>query len=223
MKPKLRLYDLLILLPAGLPFAYLAWRYPQMPVTVPAHFNIDGHVDKWGPKSGLWGMLAITSGISVLLYVLVRFLPKLGFRKDPRNSAGLYTKIIVAVVMFLGIINCLIVNAAEKGSFDIGGAFPVVLGFFFALIGNLMYNIKPNYFIGVRTPWTLKNETTWRKTHQLAGKIWFAGGILMAVTSLFLPSRMVIYLLIAGLFILALIPVVYSYTFYKSLDKSTHH
>ncbi len=222
MKPRLHLYDLFLLLPVAAPFVYLAYRYPHLPASVPVHFNIDGTANRFGNKQELWGILAITGGISILLYLLIRFLPKIDPKKAPRNPDMVYNKIIIAVILLLSIINCLIIHAADKGAFDIGGAFPVVVGVFFAVIGNLMHNIKPNYFIGIRTPWTLENEATWRKTHQLAGKIWFAGGLSIALISLLLPARIAAYLSIAGVVVLAVIPVIYSYFFYKSLEKDTH-
>ena len=60
-------------------------------------------------------------------------------------------------------------------------------GLLFAFMGNLMHNIKPNYFAGVRTPWTLEDPDTWRATHRLAGKLWFGGGIFVTIAVLVLP------------------------------------
>jgi uncharacterized membrane protein len=223
MKPKLHVADLLVLLLAGLPFLYLAYLYPHLPVSVPTHFNITGKADAFGDKSSLWLILAITGGVSILVYLLIRFLPKIDPKKGARYSGNVNNKIGVLVILLLSTINFLIIHAAEKGAFDLGGVFPVVMGLFFAVMGNFMYNIKPNYFIGIRTPWTLENEETWRRTHQLAGKIWFVGGLVIAAVSLVLPARISPYFLIAAILLLAFIPIVYSYVFFKSLQKKINH
>ena len=66
--------------------------------------------------------------------------------------------------------------------------FPLI-GLLFAFLGNYFKTIKPNYFIGIRTPWTLENEEVWKKTHLIGGKLWFVGGLLMALTFV-LPNEM---------------------------------
>jgi uncharacterized membrane protein len=64
------------------------------------------------------------------------------------------------------------------------------MGAFFAVLGNYMHSIKPNYFVGFRTPWTLESEDNWRKTHQLVSKVWVPGGLLIiSGTSFLLPFK----------------------------------
>ena len=223
MKPKLHFYDLLILLPVALPFVYLAFAYTRLPAIVPVHFGIDGKADRYCNKSSLWEVAAILAGISILLFILIRFIPKIDPKKSLRNPPAVYNKISILIVLLFSVINCFLVYSAQKGALNIGNVFPSIIGLFLAVMGNLMNNIKPNYFVGIRTPWTLENEMTWRKTHQLAGKIWVAGGLAIAVISLLVPVRVAFYVLIAGTVVLAVIPVVYSYIFFKSLNKKTNH
>jgi uncharacterized membrane protein len=219
MKPKLHFYDLLILLPVALPFVYLAYVYTRLPAIVPVHFGIDGRADRYGNKSGLWEVAAILAGISILLFILIRLIPKIDPKKSPRNPSDVYNKISILVVLLFSVINCFLVYSAEKGAFNIGNIFAAIMGLFLAVMGNLMHNIKPNYFVGICTPWTLENEMTWRKTHQLAGKIWVAGGLAIATISLLVPDRIAIYVLTAGTVILGIVPVVYSYISFKSPDN----
>jgi len=89
------------------------------------------------------------------------------------------------------------------------------VGLLFAVVGNYMYNIKPNYFAGIRLPWTLENEDNWKKTHMLAGKLWFAGGLLVALTALFLPDKIALIFTFSIIILLTIIPTVYSYRLYK--------
>ena len=88
-------------------------------------------------------------------------------------------------------------------------------GLLFAFMGNLMHSIKPNYFAGVRTPWTLEDPDTWRATHRLAGKLWFGGGVFVTIVVLVLPVKAGLIVFVSMIVLLALIPVIYSYTYYK--------
>ena len=91
----------------------------------------------------------------------------------------------------------------------------VAMGLLFALIGNNMYNIKPNYFAGLRLPWTLENEDNWRRTHHLGGRLWFFGGLIFACNSIVVNNAMIGYVGVALLAILIIIPIFYSYKLYK--------
>ena len=86
--------------------------------------------------------------------------------------------------------------------------------------GNFMHSIKPNYFVGVRVPWTLEDPENWRATHQLASKLWLAGGALLILLSLLLPAKYVPVALLAIIALLVLIPVSYSYLFFRKHHRS---
>jgi immunity protein, SdpI family len=78
-----------------------------------------------------------------------------------------------------------------------------------------MHNIKPNYFAGFRLPWTLENADNWRKTHLLGGKLWFVGGLLIAVICLILPPAASMVAFYSIMTVVVIIPAVYSYRLYK--------
>lgn len=90
------------------------------------------------------------------------------------------------------------------------------ISLFFIIFGNYMGNIRPNWFVGIRTPWTMDNEEVWRKTHQLAGKLWFSGGIAALIFS-FVLTKYFNYWFIPLLFTITLIPIIYSYLLYKKI------
>jgi len=98
----------------------------------------------------------------------------------------------------------------------------VAMGLLFALLGNNMYNLQPNYFAGLRLPWTLENEDNWKKTHHLAGRLWFFGGIFFAGMALLLNIEWLSYASIVILSVLVLIPVFYSYNLYRKQTKNSH-
>jgi uncharacterized membrane protein len=222
MKTKFHFSEILIFIIAGLPFAYLAYIYPALPSTIATHFGADGKPNAFGDKSSLWTIISITGVISILTYLLMRFLPKIDPKRSAKYSAAAFNKIGVALVLFLCLLNCFIINASQKNAFSFANVIPILIGIFFAFMGNLMPTLKANYFAGIRTPWTLESEDTWRKTHQLAGKLWFAGGILIVVLSLFLPAEIAMYSLFVVTMIIVIIPVAYSYTYFKSIQNKTN-
>jgi hypothetical protein len=224
MKTKLfTLTDLLAILISGVPFIYLANRYAYLPATVATHFGFDGKADGFSHKSSLWLLLGFTAGAGLLVYLIIRLLGVLDPKKGARYSGAAFKKIAILLMLFVSAIGCLLVYAAEKSNFKMGSIFPVLMGLFFAAMGNFMQNIKPNYFVGIRTPWTLESEPTWRCTHQFGGKLWFAGGILIVLGGLVLPETVAAYFLFSCIFIMALLPIGYSFYYFKSLQKGTNH
>ncbi len=91
----------------------------------------------------------------------------------------------------------------------------LLIGLLYLILGNYFKTVKANYFIGIRTPWTLENETVWKRTHKLGGKMWFVGGITVIIFSLILDSQInfTLFLVITG--IISIIPIIYSYIIYK--------
>ena len=210
----------LVLLVIALPFIYLLRIYDSLPLRVPTHFGADGQPNAYSAKSFLWVIASIMAGVSVLVYLLLRFLPSIDPKKKARYSAPAFNKIAIAIVLLLSLLSCYSLYAAKTGTYQLGGFLPVVLGIFFVFMGNLMHSIRPNYFVGIRTPWTLESEETWRKTHQLGGKLWFAGGLLMALAGLLVPPKAGIFVMIGLLVVMIFWPILYSYTYFRSLEKT---
>lgn len=88
---------------------------------------------------------------------------------------------------------------------------------FLAITGNLLYNVRPNRYLGIRTPWTLRNDTVWRKTHRLGGVLFFVFGTLGFIATLVANGHQSRYIMLAVLVITTLIPIIYSFVLYKKL------
>ena len=97
-----------------------------------------------------------------------------------------------------------------------------IVGLLFAFLGNYFKTIKPNYFIGIKTPWTLENEEVWKKTHLLAGKMWFVGGLLMTMTFV-LPDPFNLYVFLGITAVISIIPIIYSYLEFKKQKTNQQH
>jgi immunity protein, SdpI family len=204
------------------PAAYLAIVWNTVPETVAMHANLKGEVDRYGSKNELITMTLLLTLLNVAIYFL---LPQV-YRIDPKryaaeNKSRLF-RIAFAVSVFIAAVLCLLIYSSIHEDIKFSTRFILAgVGLLFAVLGNYMYNIKPNYFAGIRLPWTLNNDENWKKTHLLGGKLMFAGGLLIAVICLFTSFLLSMILLLAILFLIILITCIYSYNLYRKLNG--HH
>jgi uncharacterized membrane protein len=202
-----------------LPIVYLLSVFSSLPASIPVHFGIDGKPDRYGSHTEFLIGVSILSGITVLMFLLLKFLPFIDPKKTVKYSQSIFNKMALAIVIFLSTITIVIIYATAKNGSNISKLLFPLMGLFFAFLGNFMYNIKPNYFVGIRTPWTLESEATWKATHRLAGKFWFPGGILITIVTLFIPDKIGIIIFFIITAIITIIPIVYSYIYFKKLDS----
>lgn len=201
-----------------LPFGYIAIIWNSLPQTVPVHFGADMKPDRMGDKSELLLVVGIVAAVSLFVYFLFRNIHHIDPKRKGVPPSSAFYKLGMGMVVFMAALNILIILSAKGVTAFQNLLFPL-LGLLFAFIGNYMINIKPNYFAGIRLPWTLSSDENWRKTHQFGGKLWFGGGMLIAVVSLFLPANISFIFFIAMMVPMALMPVVYSYLLFKKQSQ----
>ena len=190
--------------------------YQIFPATVPTHWGLDGQVNGWGPS---WLAAFLLPAILIAMYFLFDLLPKIDPRRE--NYADFkkvyaFFKTAIMVVLF----GIYIIASLNAVGVVVSVAFwtPVLIGLLFIVIGNYFGKIRNNYFVGIRTPWTLASEENWNKTHRLGGKLFVLGGILMMLNG-FVPTMWRIGLLIAVIALVSVVPIVYSYILYKKQTK----
>ena len=207
----------LLWLLALLPALMLAAVYGRLPERVPIQWGFDGQVNTWGGK-GSYGIIAL---VCLLMAPLFQFLP---FADPKRRSYAVFQKyydgfallieLVLAVFMAMTLAECL-----APGTVSIGRAVTVAAALLFIFIGNMMGKIKHNYFLGIRTPWTLADPDVWTRTHSLGGKLWFALGVVLLPCSLLLPERGFFAVLLAGLLGSTVLVVVLSYLWYRQKQR----
>ncbi|NOX85769.1 MAG: DUF1648 domain-containing protein [Chlorobi bacterium] len=201
----------------AIPFAYLAYIWNELPGKVPVHWNINGEVDRYGNKAEL---ILIPVILPLLIYLIFLVVPKI----DPKNKIGKmgkkYQNIKTLLTVLMSILATFLIYTAKNQSLTNPNYVVLLLGVLYIILGNYFKTIKPNYFIGIRTPWTLESETVWKDTHKLGGKLWFGGGFIVVISSLLLSKEadFKLFMIITG--IIAIIPVVYSYFRFRKLEKS---
>ena len=202
-----------MLLLLSLPILCTLALWSRLPAEIPIHWNWRGEVDRYASKLQF---LLYQGGVGALLFVTFTYLPQLDPRRKNYERFGrAYGMLAVAIAGFLSGVGLVAIAVALGYPVSMERLLPVGVSFLFAVIGNYLTTVKPNYFVGIRTPWTLESEYVWRKTHRLGGRLWFYGGLLLAVLCLFLEQAAVFAVLLAGVAVLALVPVVYSYWLYR--------
>ena len=188
--------------------------YPHLPSQIPSHWNGHGQVDGYSAK---WTLFIFNPGIMLGMIGLMAALPWLSprhFEVEPFRSTYLY--ILVVFVAYLALIHGLILWAAVSGRTHIDRAIMGGVCLLFVLLGNVMGKVQRNFYIGIRTPWTIADERVWNATHRLGAKTFVAGGLAGLVLALAgaWPG-----LCVGAVAAAALVPVIYSLVYYKQLER----
>jgi uncharacterized membrane protein len=193
--------------------AATAIAYPHLPAQVPTHWDAHGNVNGWSAK---WTLFAIEPGIMAGILLLFAVLPWLSpkhFEVDSFRSTYLYIMVIILALM--AYIHALILAAGLSWPFEMNRAIEGGISLLIALLGNVMGKVRRNFYVGIRTPWTIASERVWNATHRFAAKTLVIGGIAgLIAAGLRAPFWLPIAAILAG----ALVPAVYSLVCYKQLE-----
>jgi len=209
---KIKIFTLAIIV---LSFATGFYFYPKMPEVMASHWNLNNAVNGYLPK--FWGLFLMPV-ISLVLYGFSLVIPKIDPLKDNIKKFSKYFEgFILLLFLFLFYIYCLTIAWNLGFHFLMGSALaPALAGLFYAC-GVLIENAQPNWSIGIRTPWTLSNETVWKKTHQVGGKA-FKIAAIVSLAGLIFPSLAYLFVLIPILFA-SFYVILYSYLEFHRLQK----
>jgi uncharacterized membrane protein len=195
--------------------AFSAIIYGRLPEQMASHWNANDQVN--GYMSRFWGaflMPIISTGMLALFLIIPSIDPLKDNITKFRDTFNTFIALIIAFMLYTHILT-LIYNLGY--TFRISLAMIPGLGLIFVFAGIMMSKAKRNYFIGIRTPWTLANDTVWDETHKLGSKLFIGAGVL-SLFSLFLGENgfwlMMIWLGGAGL-----IPVIYSYILFARITN----
>ncbi|MBB6612868.1 SdpI family protein [Pontibacter sp. Tf4] len=208
MKKRSNFLEILIWSLMLVPLAFLFLNWAELPDRVPIHFNHKSEADDWGSKNFLAGLvLFMTLGMNLLLLAIPTIDPK----DKIANMGSKYHQLRLMLALFMAALAVFIVYSAKAGSLENSNFVNVLVGALLISFGNYFQAIKPNYFLGIRTPWTLESETVWRKTHRLGGRLWMVGGAVMCLTALIHDPVIRLTLFLGTAAVVTLVPVVHSF------------
>ena len=182
--------------------------YSRLPEMVPTHWSVNGQVDDW--SSRLWGAWTIPLVMAAMLLAF-RVFPLI----DPRREnypqfAGAYEGILIIVLLFMLALHLSLLSTMLGRPVAVMRLMPVGIGLLLIGIGGLLPKARANWFIGIRTPWTLSNDRVWDRTHKFGGAVMMATGVLIAASALLVPLW-THRVMAAAIAVMAVILIGYSY------------
>jgi uncharacterized membrane protein len=214
----LRATQILQLLLIAVSFILIAAFWNQIPDYVPIRFNVQGTPIAFAHKS--WGIF-ILPATSLFIYSIVQAIPYIDPKKkvlEYRNVMNLFS--LVLVIFLIGLFILILLGILENAS---NSCFSFILPYIFLmflLMGNFMGKLRPNYFVGIRNPWTLENEIVWIKTHRFAGRLWVTASLIMLALWFFVNEdvrKISFYIYIA---LIAFTPTLYSFLLFRKIKNT---
>lgn len=187
--------------------------FQVLPQQVPGHFNINGQIDSYISKSSNF---LLTTIMPLGMYLLMLALPYIDPKKaNYRKFEKPYSIIKAIIILVFFAINLLVTAIALGFALNIPVILCILIGLMYVLLGNYISVVKQNFFVGIRTPWTLSDPENWSKTHRVGGKTFVVSGILCMLFGFLYPVVSFIILMLG-----AFIPVIYSFAIFIRAKKA---
>lgn len=208
---------------ADLPLVYLALVWNDLPDRVPMKYDLNGTISRYGTRTDLLGLVGFMAIVAAGIVLLFHFLPRLDTKQNLKFSRRALQMIGLGVCFLLTAVSFTLIRMSLTGDPQVVfNLLPFAIVLFFAWMGNYLTSIRPNYFAGIRTPWTLESESVWRKTHRFGGKLMFWGSLALLPALLLVPEGVGRMVVVAGALMLCLgYTVYYSYRVYRD-EKMAH-
>ncbi|MEX0976644.1 MAG: SdpI family protein [Woeseia sp.] len=193
--------------------AVAAWIYPSLPDPMPSHWNSAGEVDSHLPKP--WGVMILPAS-AIFVFIVFRLIPVIspkGFKTG--EFADVLNVFQVIMVGFVSLIGILVMLESLGIDVRLNQVIYLAIGALFIVIGSYLRKVRKNFFVGFRTPWTLTNDDVWDKTHRLGGRLLIVVGLVFIAGAFFSINP---GWLVAVVFTLLLVPVIYSYFLYRQAE-----
>ncbi len=203
----------LLALAAPIIFSILVYR--QLPDILVTHWGINGTANGYSQKLVGVSLLPI---ISIVVFLIAQIIPKVDPNKvNIAKFKNTYDSFIAAILLFMAYVHVLMLSWNLGYSFDIVQLLTPALSILFLVISNVLTKVRQNWFIGIRTPWTLSSEIVWNKTHALGAKLFKVVAIITLIEVIF--PKLSFYFLMIPIISVAIYTVGYSYFLYSKLKK----
>ena len=198
----------------------MALLWDKLPERIPIHWNIHGQIDGYAGRAfGTLFMPVLNIFLALLLAIMPSRDPRVRkYDADARSSTMRVMKTVrLVVTLFNAGVAFAILAVALHYPFNMNRFIGVAMALLYIALGNFMGKLRPNYFAGFRTPWTLESRTVWIKTHQLGGRVMVAGGMVMLAAAFLVSSEQsFLWFLLPVTLAVPIIPCVYSYIYYRA-------
>ena len=183
---------------------------------IATHWNANGEVN--GYMSKFWGVILFPL-ITIGIYLLFLLIPKIDpLKQNIQKFRKHYDLFILIMIIFLSYTYVLTILTNLGHSFNMTTMIMPAIGLLFIFIGIIMNKLKMNWFIGIRTPWTLSNNTVWQKTHKLGSTLFKTLGAIM-ILAIFAPPKYLVWIILIPTLIIVIWLFAYSYFEFKRIKK----
>jgi uncharacterized membrane protein len=211
-KPSATTVVSLVLVALG--FAIAIALYDRLPDLIPTHWNSAGRPSFTAKPIGPFVLPLTTAGVYLLLLVIPHISPR-GYRVD--GFLRVFAIVQLAIVAFLFFLTLVGLFSAAGLPLDVERSLHAGLGLLLVILGNFMGKLTKNFFIGIRTPWTLASDEVWLRTHRLGGKLFVLAGLALLLAALVGGSGG--YTSLCIILVAVAIPAVYSYVIYRRVES----
>jgi immunity protein, SdpI family len=194
-------------------FLWAAIKWPTLPDRIPVHWSAAGVADGY---AGKFVGLLLPPAVTLAVYLTLRYLPRIDpVRPNYSSFAGTYLLVRVAVVLSMAFSFAVAVlaisnqGAVPRDRLEVG-----VVAVLFVILGGAMGKFRPNWFVGIRTPWTLSSKVSWVKTHRVGGRVFVGIGLATLIVT-FIGGKAGFYTLVALTIAGVVYLVVYSYVVWR--------
>jgi uncharacterized membrane protein len=193
--------------------AVAAWLWPRLPAMVPSHWNLAGQVDGWLPR--FWAAAIPSLGV-LIMTLLTWLLPVISPERFRIGSfANVFTGLMLVIQGFILVLGVCVLLVGAGYALPIPRIAMLGTGALMMVLGNYMGKLQRNFFIGIRTPWTLASAATWERTHRFAGRLFVIAGLIVLLgTVVALPFWIGVGCILAAV----LIPALYSFVIYRRVE-----
>jgi uncharacterized membrane protein len=191
------------------------YAYTILPETIVTHWNDSGQPN--GTMGKFWGLflVPIITLFAFLLFLLIPFIDPL--KNNIEKFRKYYESFIFVFTLFMFYVNAITILWNLGTKLNINLSLMPALGLLFIYLGILLKNVKRNWLIGIRTPWTLSSEKVWDKTHKLGSKLFIISGIITFL-GLFFPGQIILFVLVP-IILSSIWLIIYSYLMYRKEKK----
>ncbi len=209
-KKKINIYSLILIV---LVLTMTIIFYDKLPEEIPIHWNLKGEVDNYVSKP--FGAF-LSPLLMVAIWLGMKFLPNIDPRRhNYKKFESSYEIAIGVLVTFAFVLQMAIILFSLGYDISMDRIIMVMAGVIFVVIGNYLPKAKSNFFYGIKTPWTLSSEISWKKTHRLGGRLFVVSGLAIILSSLLFNETVRVVVMILTLLAVAIVPIWASYFYAK--------
>lgn len=209
-KKKINIYSLILIV---LVLTMTIIFYDKLPEEIPIHWNLKGEVDNYVSKP--FGAF-LSPLLMVAIWLGMKFLPNIDPRRhNYKKFESSYEIAIGVLVTFAFVLQMAIILSSLGYDISMDRIIMVMAGVMFVVIGNYLPKAKSNFFYGIKTPWTLSSEISWKKTHRLGGRLFVVSGLAIILSSLLFNETVRVVVMILTLLAVVIVPIWASYFYAK--------